>query len=114
VLLCEAATLIIETVSHPQSADFIAFLKKLEDAYPAPQRIRLILDNIPHTFPKRRGATWTRSRASFLCSTRTMLRGIRVASKQELVDRIHLYFEEINTEPVIFRWKYKMDETFIV
>ena len=40
---------------------------------------------------------------------RSMLRGIRVA-KQELIDRIHLYFEEINADPVIFRWKYKMDE----
>jgi len=27
---------------------------------------------------------------------RTMLRGIRVASKQELIDRIHFYFTEIN------------------
>ena len=27
---------------------------------------------------------------------RTMLRGIRVASKQELIDRIHLYFAEVN------------------
>jgi len=46
--------------------------------------------------------------------TRTMLRGIRVASKQELIDRIHQYFEEINTTPVVFRWKYKMDETLNV
>jgi hypothetical protein len=46
--------------------------------------------------------------------TRTMLRGIRVASKQELIDRIHLYFDEINAAPVIFRWKYKMDEVFLV
>ena len=46
--------------------------------------------------------------------TRTMLRGIRVASKQELIDRIHQYFEEINADPVVFRWKYKMDETLIV
>ena len=46
--------------------------------------------------------------------TRTMLRGIRVASKQELIDRIHHYFEEINADPVIFRWKYKMDESSIV
>ncbi len=44
---------------------------------------------------------------------RTMLRGIRVASKQELIDRIHLYFAEINADPVIFRWKYKMDEAGI-
>jgi len=33
---------------------------------------------------------------------RSMLRGIRVASKQELIDRIHLYFEQINSDPVIF------------
>ncbi len=45
---------------------------------------------------------------------RTMLRGIRVASKQELIDRIHLYFAEINADPVVFRWKYKMDEISIV
>jgi hypothetical protein len=25
-------------------------------------------------------------------------------------DRIHLYFREVNAAPVIFRWKYKMDE----
>ena len=42
-----------------------------------------------------------------------MLRGIRVASKQELIDRIHLYFREINADPVIFRWKYKMDDVSI-
>ena len=45
---------------------------------------------------------------------RTMLRGIRVASKQELINRVHLYFAEINADPVIFRWKYKMDEASIV
>jgi hypothetical protein len=44
---------------------------------------------------------------------RSMLRGIRVASKQELIERIHLYFDQINADPVIFRWKYKMDETSI-
>ena len=43
-----------------------------------------------------------------------MLRSIRVASKQELIDRIHIYFEQINPNPVIFRWNYKMDETDIV
>ena len=42
--------------------------------------------------------------------TRTMLREIRVATKQELIDRIHLYFEEVIATPVVFRWKYKMGE----
>lgn len=45
---------------------------------------------------------------------RTMLRGIRVTRKRELIDRIHQYFEEINAAPVVFRWKYKMHETIIV
>ena len=44
---------------------------------------------------------------------RSMLRGIRVERKQELIDRIHQYFAEINTDPVIFRWKYKMGEIII-
>ncbi len=39
-----------------------------------------------------------------------MLRGIRVKSKQELYDRIYQYFDEINKEPVIYHWKYRMDE----
>jgi hypothetical protein len=43
-----------------------------------------------------------------------MLRGIRVASKQALIDRIHQCFEEINAAPVVSRWKYRMDEVFIV
>ena len=46
--------------------------------------------------------------------TRTMLRGIRVASKQELIERIHPYFEEINSALVVFRWKYKMGASIIV
>jgi len=46
--------------------------------------------------------------------TRSMLRGIRLGSKQELIDRIHQYFAEVNADPVVFRWKYKLDETYIV
>jgi len=38
---------------------------------------------------------------------RSMLRGSRVAAKQELIDRIHLYFEQIDADPVILSWKYK-------
>jgi hypothetical protein len=36
---------------------------------------------------------------------RSMPRGIRVASKQELIDRIHIYFQHMNADPVIFRWE---------
>ena len=53
-------------------------------------------------------------RESISKMARTMLRGIRVARKQDLIDRIHQYFEEINSAPVVFRWKHKTDETIIV
>ncbi len=125
---------IIETIRDTHnSADFIAFLKKLDGAYPEHQKIRLVLDNhSAHISKETRGYlaampqrfvfVFTPTHGSWLNlienqfskMTRTMLRGIRVASKQELIDRIHQYFEEINAAPVVFRWKYKMDEVFIV
>jgi transposase len=125
---------VIETVSDTHnSADFIAFLKKLDSAYPEHHQIRLVLDNHSahisketrgylQTMPQRFVFVFTPTHGSWLNlienqfskMTRTMLRGIRVASKQELIDRIHQYFEEINADPVVYRWKYKMDEIVIV
>lgn len=115
------------------SADFIAFLKKVDSAYAEHQRIRLLLDNHSahisketrsylETVPQRFEFVFMPTHGSWLNMVenmfskmmRTMLREIRVATKQELVDRIRQYFEEINAAPVIFRWKYKMEETFVV
>ena len=42
--------------------------------------------------------------------TKLMLRGIRVKSKTELADRIYLYFEEVNAEPVVFHLKYNLGD----
>jgi transposase len=125
---------VTETISDTHnSADFIAFLKKLDAAYAEQQKIRLVLDNHSahisketrgylETVPQRFVFVFTPKHGSWLNlienqfskMTRTMLRGIRVSSKQELIDRIHQYFEEINADPVVFRWKYKMDEIIIV
>src|SRR5580658_10400989 len=125
---------VTETVSDTHtSADFIAFLQKLDRAYPEHHQIRLVLGNHSahisketrgylSTMPQRFVFVFTPKHGSWLNlienqfskMTRTMLRGIRVASKQELIDRIHQYFEEINEAPVVFRWKYKMDEITIV
>lgn len=125
---------ITETVSDTHtSADFIAFLKKLDGTYAGHQQIRLVLDNHSahisketrsylDTMPQRFVFVFTPAHGSWLNlienqfskMARSMLRGIRVASKQELIDRIHQYFEEINAAPVVFRWKYKMDEICIV
>ena len=38
-----------------------------------------------------------------------MLGGIRVETKKELEKRIYRYFDEINKEPVSYKWTYKMD-----
>jgi len=38
------------------------------------------------------------------------LKGIRVDSKEELVNRIYQYMDEVNDMPVVHRWKFKMDD----
>ena len=42
--------------------------------------------------------------------TKQMLRGIRVKTKQELSERIYRYFAEINMEPFVFHWKYRLED----
>ncbi len=110
------------------SADFINFLKKLDAEYPKQDKIRLILDNhSAHTsaetqeylntvpgrfefvFTPTHGSWLNMIEAFFSKMTRQTLKGIRVRSKEELISRILLYFDEINAIPVPYRWKYKMD-----
>lgn len=127
LLTGEAIPLISET--H-KSSDFIEFLKILDKKYPAQDTIRIILDNhsahtsketcrFLDTMPKGRfkfvftpkHGSWLNMIESFFSKmTKQMLRGIRVNSKQELADRIYQYFDEVNQEPVVYHWKYKMDE----
>ncbi len=40
-----------------------------------------------------------------------MLRHIRVASKNELKHRILAYLDDLNREPVIHSWTYKIGKT---
>ena len=42
--------------------------------------------------------------------TKQMLRGIRVKSKEKLEQRNFLYFNEVNAEPVVYHWKYRLDK----
>lgn len=122
----EAIPLVSETHN---SKDYIAFLKKLDEKYPKGDKIRLVLDNLKvHTsdetreylatvpgrfefvFTPKHGSWLNMIEGFFSKMTRQMLRGIRVKSKQELVDRIYLYFKEVNEDPIVFRWKYKLDD----
>ena len=127
LLTGEAIPLVRDT--H-KSSDFIDFLKILDKKYPSQDTIRIILDNhSAHTSKetKRFLATMPKDRFAFVFTpkhgswlnmiegffgkmTKQMLRGIRVNSKQELADRIYQYFDEINKEPVVYHWKYKMDD----
>jgi transposase len=111
------------------SADFIAFLDKLDQSYPPNIRLRLLLDNhsahlsketqswlglhpqrFEFVFTPKHGSWLNIVETMFSKMARSMLRGIRVASKQELIDRIHLYFDEMNADPVIYRWGFKIDD----
>jgi transposase len=112
-----------------RSVEFIEFLKEIDSYYPKEIKIVVILDNLKvHTsketqkylesVPQRFQFIFTPKHASWLNiieslfskMTRSLLRGIRVSSKEELILRISQYFNEINETPVIFKWKYKMDE----
>jgi len=111
-----------------RSAEFIEFLQLADRHYSAGQRIRMVLDNhsahiskqtrgylasVPNRFefiftPKH--GSWLNLVESFFGKlARTLLRGIRVSSKAELKDRIELYLKEVNEEPVVFKWKYKLE-----
>jgi DDE superfamily endonuclease len=68
------------------------------------------------TVPNRFEFTFTPTHGSWLNliesffgkMARTLLRGFRLKSKEELKTRIEMYLREVNEEPVVFRWKYKL------
>lgn len=112
-----------------RSCEFIEFLEMIDGRYPQDWIIRIVLDNHsahvsketqrylksrPNRFhfvftPKH--GSWLNLIESFFSKiARSFLRHIRVDSKQELVDRIYQGIEEINKNPVVFRWRYKLDE----
>ncbi|MDY3909108.1 MAG: transposase, partial [Eubacterium sp.] len=105
------------------------FLKMLDSKYPKGDKIRIILDNLKvHTsdetrrflatvsgrfefvFTPKHGSWLNMIEGFFSKMTRQMLRGIRVKTKEELIKRMYKYFEEANEEPVVFHWKYNLDD----
>lgn len=115
-----------------RSCEFIQFLELLDKQYPPDWKIKIILDN--HSshksketmkalkgFPNRFEFIFTPKHGSWLNlievffskMTRSFLRHLRVSSKEELKDRLNQYIEGVNRAPVVFRWKYKMDEVLV-
>ena len=115
--------------SRHRSREFIEFLSKVDVEYPASWLIRIVLDNHSahlsaetqaylRTKPGRFAFIFTPTHGSWLNLievffsklTRGLLRHIRVATRDELVERIYQGIDHLNQEPVIFRWRYRMDE----
>ena len=122
----EAIPLVSETHN---SKDYIEFLKILNNKHPEGDKIRIVLDNLKvHTseetrkylatvpgrfefvFTPKHGSWLNLVEGFFSKLTRQSLKGIRVKTKSELVERIYKYFEEINDTPVVYHWKYRLDE----
>ena len=111
------------------SKEYIEFLKILDNKYPKTDKIRLVLDNLKvhsseetrkylATVPGRfefvltpKHGSWLNLVEGFFSKlTRQMLKGISVKSKDDLVQRIYKYFDEVNEDPVVYHWKYRLDE----
>lgn len=116
-----------------RSREFVEFLQRLDDFYPRTATIRIILDNhsahisketraylatVPNRFdfvftPKH--GSWLNLVESFFAKlAKTLLRGIRASSKSELKQRIERHLDEINQEPVVFKWTYGLDSLSVV
>lgn len=111
------------------SKEYVEFLQLLNSKYPKKDKIRLVLDNLKvhssketrdylATVPGRFEFVFTPIHGSWLNLvegffsklTRQSLKGIRVKSVEELTQRIYKYFDEVNADPVVYHWKYKLDE----
>lgn len=115
-----------------RSREFIEFLSLSDDYYPKDWHIRVILDNHSAHISKET-MSWLKEKPNrfefiytpkhgswlnlveifFSKMTRSFLRSLRVESKDELMRRIEKYLDEVNADPVVFRWKYKMDEVIV-
>jgi transposase len=112
-----------------RSREFVEFLQLLDADYPPHTAIKLILDNHSAHISKETRAWLAQRRAGrfefvftpkhgswlnlvegfFSKLTRSVLRHIRVASKQELRDRLMAAVEHFNQHPVVHTWTYKID-----
>jgi len=112
-----------------RSREFVAFLAKLDAAYPPAIAIKIILDNhsahisketnrwlaaqregrFTFVFTPKHGSWLNLIEGFFSKLARSALRHIRVASKQELKDRILAAIDDINCDPVLHTWSYKLD-----
>ena len=115
------------------SDEFIEWLKIVDEKYDKGKKIIVVLDNhsvhrsaktneylearkerFEFVFTPKHGS-WLNIIEGFLGKfSRQCLRGLRVKTKDELKERIMKYMDEVNENPVIPNWTYKMDEILIL
>jgi len=112
--------------------DFVDFLRELDEKYDSELKIRIVLDNhSSHTlsetmhylagrpgrfefvFAPQHGSWLNLIEGFFGKMARAFFNGIKVSSKDELVNRIYQYMDEVNSVPVVYHWKYEMDEMIV-
>ena len=113
-----------------RSCEFIELLRLIDAAYPTHTAIKLILDNhsahisketrawladqpagrFEFVFTPKHGSWLNLIEGFFSKLARSVLRHIRVESKQELKDRIMAAMDEFNRHPVVHTWSYKLDK----
>lgn len=116
--------IIAQVHDRHRSCEFIELLKELDNRYPPECTIRVVLDNHSAHISKetmkylasrpgrfiyvhtpKHGSWLNLVESAFSKMARTFLRHIRVSSKDELKERILKGIEEINSTPVVYRWK---------
>jgi transposase len=117
-----------QVVDRHRSREFIEFLHAVDAFYPLEATIRMVLDNhsahisketraylatrpnrFEFIFTPKHGSWLNLIEAFFGKLAKTMLCGLRVASKVELKARLEQHLGELNDEPVVFHWKYGLD-----
>lgn len=107
-----------------RSVEFVALLRRLDEHYPSDAVIRVVLDNhsahisketmaylasrpgrFEYVHTPKHGSWLNLVESAFSKMARSFLRHIRVASLDELKQRILNGIDEMNTHPVRFQWK---------
>jgi len=111
-----------------KSSDFIEFLKQVDSKIDPSKKIRFLLDNhSAHISKETKKFLLTKENRFEFCFTpthgswlnivetffskmaRSFFRGMRVGSKEELIQRIYAYIDIVNKYPVVHKWTYLMD-----
>ena len=113
-----------------RSREFTEFLGLVDAAYPADTAIEIVLDNhsahvsrettawlaaqpigrFTFTFTPTHGSWLNLIEGFFSKMTRSVLRHIRVSSKHELKQRLMDFINDVNREPIVHRWSYKIKD----